>query len=56
MSKYRADQTGAKTHDGGVQAGFSRVGYHVLTDDAVNLEPMAPAPKQIVTKPSQPIK
>src|SRR5581483_2549475 len=55
ISKYKVDQTGAKTHDGGVPRGFSRVGYHVLTEDAVNLEPMTPAPKQMVTKPSQPI-
>lgn len=45
--RYNVVQTGAKSHDGGLRAGFSSVAYHVETDDAVKKEPMPPASVQI---------
>ena len=41
------DQTGPKTHGGGVPAGFSRPGYHVFTELYVNTDPLAATAKQI---------
>jgi len=45
--RYSMVQTGAKTHDGGLRAGFSSVAYHVDTDDAVKKEPIPPANVQM---------
>ncbi len=44
---YKSDQTGPKTHDGGVNDGFSIVGYHVSTPDCVASEAKYPAARQV---------
>jgi hypothetical protein len=53
ISRYNVDQTGPNAHDGGVPGGFRRPGYQIFTDDAVETEPIAAAPKQMATNTIQ---
>jgi hypothetical protein len=47
ISIYSIVQTGKKIHDGGLKNGFLSKEYQFLMDEAVNLEPIIPASKQI---------
>jgi hypothetical protein len=45
MAMYNIVQTGAKTHEGGVQNGFRSIGYQESAEPDVMREPTAPTPR-----------
>lgn len=47
IRKYSVIHTGANTQFGGEMTGFSSVAYQVVTDSAVNIDPIIPASWQI---------
>ncbi len=46
INMYRIVQTGPKTQEGGLKKGFTRVGYQVVTEFTVKIDPISPAPSQ----------
>jgi hypothetical protein len=48
IRKYNVIHTGANIQPGGEKSGFAKVGYQVVTDKEVNIDPIIPANWQII--------
>jgi len=48
IKAYNVNQTGPKIHDGGLNDGFIKVVYQVVTDLEVNIDPIMPANWQTI--------
>jgi hypothetical protein len=48
IRKYNVTHIGANIQSGGLKLGFARVGYQLVNDEAVNIDPTIPTNWQIV--------